>query len=89
MVLRHFHLGLFFQKAIINMCSLWNRGGGILLIVGLGLLPGCATDPAPKKAVDDDPLAKQARQMRANSTDEQGTGLDPRSRAIEKDLGYR
>ena len=43
----------------------------------------------PKKTADDDPLAKQARQMRANSGDEQGTGLSDKSREIEKDLGYR
>jgi outer membrane biogenesis lipoprotein LolB len=69
------------------MRSLWNLCRGALLIVGFGLSAGCATDPVPKKKVDDDSLSKQARQMRANSNEFQGTGLDPRARAIEKDLG--
>jgi len=71
------------------MRLLRNRCCAVILILFLGLLAGCATDPAPKKTVNDDPLAKQARQLRGNSSDVQGTGLDDRSRAIEKDLGCR
>ncbi len=71
------------------MRSLWNRCRAALLIVCFSLLAGCATDPAPKKTTEVDPLAKQARQLRANSSDEPGTGLCDKSRAIENDLGYR
>jgi hypothetical protein len=70
------------------MRSLWNRCRAVVLIVCLGLLAGCATDPAPKKSVNDDPLAKQARRLRGNSSDESGTGLSDKSRAIENDLGF-
>ena len=71
------------------MRSLWNHCRVAAWIVCLSLLAGCATDPAPKKTVEQDPLAKQARQLRANSGDESGTGLCDKSRAIENDLGYR
>ena len=71
------------------MRSPWNLCRAALLIVSLALFAGCAADPAPKKQAGDDPLTKQARQLRANSGDEPGTGLDPRARDIEKDLGYR
>ncbi len=71
------------------MRSLWNRCRAAVLMVCLTLSAGCATDPAPKKTADDDPLAKQARRLRANSSDEQGTGLSPQGREVEKDLGYR
>ena len=89
MILRHFRLELSFCGGYGSTCA---RSGTVaarpFLIVCLGLLAGCATDPAPKKTVDDDPLSKQARQLRANSTDEPGTGLSDKSRDIEKDLGY-
>jgi hypothetical protein len=71
------------------MRVLWNRCCAAIPIICLSLLAGCATDPAPKSKADDDPLGKQARQLRANSTNEQGTGLCSQSRAIENDLGYR
>jgi hypothetical protein len=71
------------------MRSLWNCCRAAALMVALGLLAGCATDTAPKKTVDEDPLSKQVRQLRANSDDEHGTGLSDKSRAIENDLGYR
>ena len=71
------------------MRLLWNVCRATLLIVGFSLLAGCATDAAPKKTAAVDPLTKQARQLRANSTGESGTGLSDKSREIEKDLGYR
>jgi hypothetical protein len=70
------------------MRSFWNCCRTAVQVVCLTLLAGCATDPAPKK-VNDDSLSKQARQLRANSTDETGTGLSDKSRDIEKDLGFR
>lgn len=57
---------------MVNLRSLWNPCRTAALIVCLGLLAGCATDPAPKKTAntdsaskkaDNDPLSKQARQM--------------------------
>jgi hypothetical protein len=71
-----------------KMRSLENLCRAALLIVCLSLSACCTADPAPKKTVDD-PLSKQARQMRATSSDEAGTGLSDRSREIEKDLGLR
>jgi hypothetical protein len=80
-----------------KMRSLWTVCRTAALILFLSLVAGCANDPATKKKADDDPgakkainddsLARQARLLRANSSDEQGTGLSPRSRSIEKDLG--
>jgi hypothetical protein len=69
------------------MRLLWNRAA--VLIVGLALSAGCITDPVPKKTVDDDSLVKQARQLRANSTDRPSVGWDPEAREVEKDLGCR
>ncbi len=80
------------------MRLLWNGCRGAILLLVLSLLTGCVTDPAPKKTTAGDPpsknsaadsLTRQARQMRANSSDEQGTGLSDKSRDIEKDLGYQ
>jgi hypothetical protein len=79
------------------MRSLWNFCRGAILFAALSLLTGCVTDPTPKKIADDPPpknsatdsLTRQARQMRANSTDEEGTGLSDKSRDIERDLGFR
>ncbi len=59
-----------------------------VLIFFFSLFTGCASDPAPKSS-GDDYLSKQARQLRANSSDETGTGLSDKSREIEKDLGLR
>jgi uncharacterized lipoprotein len=75
---------------MVNLPSLWKHCRAVACIVCLGILAGCATDSGPKTA-DGDPLAKQARQLRANSTssDLQGTGLGDRSREVEKDLGLR
>jgi hypothetical protein len=80
-----------------KMRSLWTVCRTAALILFLCLVVGCANDPATKKKADDDPaakkrldedsLAKQARLLRANSTDEQGTGLSSRARSIERDLG--
>ena len=67
----------------LNLCR------AAVLTVCVTLLARCASDPVPKKTTADDSLSKQARQLRANSTNETGTGLDDRSRDIEKDLGYR
>jgi hypothetical protein len=75
-------------ETLATMRSLWNHSRAVILIACLGLFIGCATDPTPKKVADDDPLAKQARRMRANSVDGPGTGLSEKSRAIESDLGY-
>jgi outer membrane murein-binding lipoprotein Lpp len=59
-------------------------------LVGLTLLAGCASEQAvPKTASSADPLASQARRMRAADVDRDGTGLSSQSRDIEKDLGYR
>jgi hypothetical protein len=79
--------------------SLWKCCCSAFLIVCLSLFPGCIVDPASKKKADPapsakssggvDPLAQQARAMRANSTNESGTGLSDKSRAIENDLGLR
>ena len=46
------------------MRSLWNCCRAAILMAALGLLAGCATDSAPKKTVDEDPLSKQARLLR-------------------------
>ena len=73
---------------MVSLPSLWTCCRTAVWVVFLTLLTGCATDPASKK-VDEDPLAKQARRMRANSTAIEGTGFDPRAREIEKDLGCR
>jgi uncharacterized lipoprotein YajG len=67
----------------------WNFCRAAIVIVALILSAGCATDPTPKKTTAEDSLSQQARKMRANSTDEAGTGLSDKSREIEKDLGYR
>jgi len=67
----------------------WNHCRLVVLIVFTGFLAGCVTDPLPKKTVEDDPLTKQARQLRANSTDRPGAGLSSESREIENHLGYR
>jgi len=71
------------------MRMLWNFRRAAVLIFCLNLFAGCATDPASERTAAADALSKQARKLRANSSGEQGTGLDDRSRAIEKDLGYR
>lgn len=80
------------------MRSPWNLCPTAVFLIGLGLLSGCITDPAPKKSIVADPppknssadsLSRQARQMRANSSDDHGTGLSDKSRDIESDLGYR
>ena len=68
--------------------SLWNLCRLAAWILSFGLLAGCVTDPVPKKTADEDPLAKQARQMRSTSSERSGTGLCDESRDIEKDLGY-
>jgi hypothetical protein len=80
-----------------NLRILWSSCGALVLTLCLGLSTGCATDSAPKKKADADPppkadgdadsLGKQARMMRANSTDDRGTGLSDKSRSIENDLG--
>jgi len=80
------------------MRLLWSGCRTMVPIVCLSLLAGCATDPTPKKTTTadsapkttagDDALSKQARQMRANSSDESGTGLSDKSRDIERDLGF-
>jgi hypothetical protein len=80
-----------------NLRSLWLGCIALFLTVCVGLSAGCTTDAAPKKktaadppaktAGDDDPLSKQARAMRANSTDDRGTGLSEKSRSVESDLG--
>ena len=77
------------EEARLNMRLPWKLCRVAALSVCLTVLGGCAADPAPKKMTADDSLSKQARQMRANSTDETGTGLSDKSRDIEKDLGYR
>jgi len=79
--------------------SLWNNTFAALLVICISVSLGCASDSAAKKKADDDspakkalaedPLAKQARLLRANSTDETGTGLSEKSRSIENDLGLR
>jgi hypothetical protein len=71
----------------------------VFLGFGFGFLPGCVVDPAagkkadndapPKKAIADDTLARQARLLRANSSNETGTGLSDKSRSIENDLGLQ
>ncbi|MGO9112675.1 MAG: hypothetical protein ACLP9L_25870 [Thermoguttaceae bacterium] len=71
------------------MRMLWDRCRAAVMIVSISVLAGCATDPAPKTTAAGDSLSKQARQLRANSTEETGTGLSDKSREIEKDLGYR
>ena len=81
------------------MHSLWNRLPPIVLAAFLGVAAGCAADPAPKKtaatdppakkATAEDPLSQQARQMRASTSGESGTGLSDKSREIERDLGYQ
>ncbi len=83
---------------MVDLRSFWTVCRTAVLMVCLSLLAGCATDSAPKKTTtadpttkkttDDDTLSKQARQMRANSSDEPGTGLSDKSRAIERDLGF-
>ena len=71
------------------MRSPWDFCRAIVVIFALHVLAGCTTDPAAERTTAVDPLSKQARKLRSNSTEEQGTGLDDRSRAIERDLGYR
>jgi hypothetical protein len=71
------------------MRLLWNRCCAAVLFVALGLSAGCASDPTPKKTVDEDSLAKQARQLRANSSDRPSVLWDDEGRDIEKDLGCR
>jgi len=64
--------------------------GAAATIVCLALAAGCASEKTvPKTASSADPLATQARRMRAaDPADQPGTGLSSRSRDVEKDLGY-
>jgi hypothetical protein len=70
------------------MCSPWKHCRAAVVIVCFGFLAGCATDPVPKKTTDEDPLSKQARQLRASSIERPSSGVSSESREIENDLGY-
>ncbi len=77
----------------------WTRCLTAVLAALLVLATGCATDPAPRKSSTaddsskpkavDESLARQARQLRANSSPEEGTGLSDKSRDVERDLGFQ
>ena len=71
------------------MRMFWNRCRAVVVIVCLGFLAGCVTDPVPQKKTENDSLSTQARRLRENSTDRPGAGLSSVSRDIENNLGYR
>ena len=79
----------FFPSMIGTGSRLGRWACSAALLACLGLSGGCEKSSVRADAPPEDPLGSQCRQMRPSDNDGSATGFCPKSRQIEKDLGYQ